>query len=114
MSSRVKKKIMKAEKTSYGGNHLPPLEEVESFGASVANSEEEEACFSGALNRSTSPTGAESRVDECISNSKPSERDGVVGDGVSEDQLFPWKEELECLVRGGLPKDLRGEVKLEF
>lgn len=116
MSSRVKKKIMKDEKTSNGGDHLPLLEEAESLeGTSVANSEEEEACFSGALNRSTSATGAESRMDESISNSvNPSERDGVVGDGVSQDQLFTWKEELECLVRGGLPKDLRGEVMLEF
>lgn len=116
MSSRVKKKIMKDEKTSNGGNHLPLLEEAESLeGTSVANSEEEEACFSGALNHSTSATGAESRMDESISNSvKPSERDGVVGDGVSQDQLFTWKEELECLVRGGLPKDLRGEVWQAF
>ncbi|XP_038904801.1 ecotropic viral integration site 5 protein homolog isoform X3 [Benincasa hispida] len=111
MSSRVKKKIMKDEKTINGGDHLPPLEEAESLeGTSVANSEDEEACFSGSLNRSPSATGAESRVDECISNSmKPSRRDGIVGDGVSQAHLFTWKEELECLVRGGLPKDLRGE-----
>ncbi|XP_038904800.1 ecotropic viral integration site 5 protein homolog isoform X2 [Benincasa hispida] len=116
MSSRVKKKIMKDEKTINGGDHLPPLEEAESLeGTSVANSEDEEACFSGSLNRSPSATGAESRVDECISNSmKPSRRDGIVGDGVSQAHLFTWKEELECLVRGGLPKDLRGEVWQAF
>lgn len=117
MSSRVKKgKTMKDEKTSFGGDHLPPVKEAESLeGAAVTNSEEEEACFSEVLNRSASATGAESRVDECISNSvKPSERDGVMGDTVSQEQLFPWKEELEFLVRGGLPRDLRGEVKFEF
>ncbi|XP_023005911.1 ecotropic viral integration site 5 protein homolog isoform X2 [Cucurbita maxima] len=104
MGSRVKKKIMKDEKTSYRGVHVPPLEGAESC------PEEEEAFCSGAVNRRTSATGVGRRGEECISNSvKPSERDGVVGDGVSEDQLFPWKKELECLVRGGLPKDLRGE-----
>ena len=32
--------------------------------------------------------------------------------GISPEPFFPWKEELECLVRGGLPKALRGEVQL--
>ncbi|XP_022962749.1 ecotropic viral integration site 5 protein homolog isoform X1 [Cucurbita moschata] len=109
MGSRVKKKIMKDAKTSYGGVHVPPLEGAESC------PEEEEAFRSGAVNRRTSATGVGRRGEECISNSvKPSERDGVVGDGVSEDELFPWKKELECLVRGGLPKDLRGEVWQAF
>lgn len=36
----------------------------------------------------------------------------AVDDGFSLDPIFSWKEELECLVRGGVPKDLRGEVKL--
>ena len=109
MGSRVKRKIMKDAKTSYGGVHVPPLEGAESC------PEEEEAFCSGTVNRRTSATGVGRRGEECISNNvKPSERDGVVGDGVSEDELFPWKKELECLVRGGLPKDLRGEVKLEF
>ncbi|KAG6596445.1 TBC1 domain family member 9, partial [Cucurbita argyrosperma subsp. sororia] len=109
MGSRVKKKIMKDAKTSYGGVHVPPLEGAESC------PEEEEAFCSGAVNRRTSATGVGRRGEECISNSvKPSERDGVVGDGVSEDELFPWKKELECLVRGGLPKDLRGEVWQAF
>ncbi|KGN58921.1 ecotropic viral integration site 5 protein homolog isoform X2 [Cucumis sativus] len=116
MSSRVKKKIMKDEKTINGGDHLPPLEEAETLdGTSVANSEEDEACISGSLTRSTSATGAESRMGECMSNSvKPSKRDGVVAERVSHDQLFTWQEELECLVRGGLPKDLRGEVWQAF
>lgn len=32
-------------------------------------------------------------------------------DRASQEYLFPWKEELECLVRGGVPMALRGEVK---
>ncbi|KAA0044045.1 ecotropic viral integration site 5 protein-like protein isoform X3 [Cucumis melo var. makuwa] len=115
MSSRVEKKIMKDEKTINGGDHLPPPEEAESLDGTLANSEEDEACISGSLNRSTSATGAESRMGECMSNSvNPSKRDGDVAEGVSHDQLFTWKEELECLVRGGLPKDLRGEVWQAF
>lgn len=35
---------------------------------------------------------------------------GMAGQGVPEDSDFPWKEELECLVHGGLPMALRGEV----
>ena len=30
----------------------------------------------------------------------------------SQEGYFPWKEELECLVRGGLPMALRGEVTI--
>lgn len=34
----------------------------------------------------------------------------MASQGVTEESSFPWKEELECLVRGGLPMTLRGEV----
>ncbi|RWW52767.1 hypothetical protein BHE74_00040792, partial [Ensete ventricosum] len=43
----------------------------------------------------------------------PSGDGGMVGmarEGEPEDSDFPWKEELECLVHGGLPMALRGEV----
>lgn len=33
-------------------------------------------------------------------------------DGFSSEHIFPWKQELEFLVQGGVPKDLRGEVWL--
>lgn len=36
----------------------------------------------------------------------------AVDEGFHVEPFFSWKEELECLVRGGVPKDLRGEVKL--
>ncbi|KAF6150566.1 hypothetical protein GIB67_030367 [Kingdonia uniflora] len=37
-----------------------------------------------------------------------------VNDGVSRESLFPWKEELECLVQGGVPMALRGELWQAF
>lgn len=33
-----------------------------------------------------------------------------VGPNVSTESSIPWKEELECLVQGGVPMALRGEV----
>ncbi|KAJ4970369.1 hypothetical protein NE237_003468 [Protea cynaroides] len=36
------------------------------------------------------------------------------GDVVSLEPFFPWKEELECLVRGGVPMALRGELWQAF
>ncbi|RRT75790.1 hypothetical protein B296_00030884 [Ensete ventricosum] len=39
---------------------------------------------------------------------------GMAGQGEPEDSDFPWKEELECLVHGGLPMALRGELWQAF
>ncbi|CAL9127912.1 unnamed protein product [Musa textilis] len=39
---------------------------------------------------------------------------GMAGHGVPDDSDFPWKEELECLVHGGLPMALRGELWQAF
>ncbi|KAG6497456.1 hypothetical protein ZIOFF_045356 [Zingiber officinale] len=38
----------------------------------------------------------------------------MASQGVTEESSFPWKEELECLVRGGLPMTLRGELWQAF
>jgi hypothetical protein len=34
--------------------------------------------------------------------------------GADQEEHYPWKEELECLVRDGLPMALRGEVQPAF
>ncbi|XP_075510135.1 uncharacterized protein LOC142546347 [Primulina tabacum] len=43
-----------------------------------------------------------------------SEVNSIAIDKISVEPFFPWKEELEFLVRGGVPKDLRGEVWQAF
>ena len=44
--------------------------------------------------------------------SVPSNAAESVAAVVPSESLFPWKEELECLVRGGVPMAPKGEVKL--
>jgi hypothetical protein len=41
-----------------------------------------------------------------------SNADSGINKAASQEGYFPWKEELECLVRGGLPMALRGEVRI--
>lgn len=43
-----------------------------------------------------------------------SEVNSIASDKMSSEPFFSWKEELEFLVRGGVPKDLRGEVWQAF
>ncbi|KAM0930520.1 hypothetical protein ACQ4PT_000920 [Festuca glaucescens] len=40
--------------------------------------------------------------------------DSGINRAASQEGYFPWKEELECLVRGGLPMALRGELWQAF
>jgi hypothetical protein len=47
-------------------------------------------------------SGDNGKVDSCL--------DPVDDNGIGEEE-FSWKEELEVLVRGGLPMALRGEVQ---
>lgn len=85
MSLRIKeRKNMKDEQI--GRNHLPSIEE--DF--------EEVLSF----NLISDDSGNESLEASAAAN------------GISPEPFFPWKEELVCLVRGGLPKALRGEVQL--
>lgn len=92
MSSRVqKRRNVVDEQETVSGDYLPCIEEAE---------------FSREASQQELENVQEKSVD--IANAERVETTGV--DGVSPKHLFPWIEELESLVRGGVPKDLRGEV----
>lgn len=105
MSFRVKKKVgsEKNEQRVGNGQPLPPIEEARPVkGASEEDSEEE---FYD-LERSESDTIQEvPAADNVNASAKAADADGV-----PPDSLLPCKEELECLVQGGVPMALRGEV----
>ncbi|KAF5953844.1 hypothetical protein HYC85_006700 [Camellia sinensis] len=99
MSFRVKKrKNMKEEHITTAQNHLPPIDEtITSRGESEEDFEEE--FYDNEI------------VDDDTRNA-PAEAIAA-SDGISPEPFFPWKEELEFLVHGGIPRDLRGEVKFD-
>lgn len=86
-----KRKNMMDERENLSGDYLPSIEETEPSGG--ASEEELE--------------GVEKTLDD---NVNAVILQNAAFDEVSPKQLFPWMEELESLVRGGVPKDLRGEV----
>jgi hypothetical protein len=96
MSSRVKNiKDMKYRHNTINGDHLPSIKKTGSSGGSSVDEIDKELCI-----KETSDDNVDKSTEETNVDSKE-----------SPESFFPWKE-LEFLVRGGVPKDLRGEVNL--
>ncbi|XP_022747244.1 ecotropic viral integration site 5 ortholog-like [Durio zibethinus] len=93
MNSRVKKgRNMKNMNMNESGDHLPSIKEARS------------------------PEGeSEDEIEEkvCVNENSAREKSNA-DNGAFQESFFPWKEELESLVHGGVPKDLRGEVRLKL
>ncbi|KAL1552048.1 TBC1 domain family member 8B-like [Salvia divinorum] len=108
MSARVKKvNLMKNEPVSGMKKKLSAIEEARpGKGASEDDSDEE---FYD-LERSESDTNLEALSAE----NNPALDLPVDGHATHSESSPPWKEELECLVQGGVPMELRGELWQAF
>ncbi|KAK8277164.1 hypothetical protein V6Z11_D10G246700 [Gossypium hirsutum] len=103
MSVRVKKKciLSKDEQKTSQGKPLNPTEDARSpKGASEEDSDDEFYDAERSDPVQDSPT----------SGSGSTRTGGGADDAAPTESLFPWKEELEVLVRGGVPMALRGEL----
>lgn len=98
MSSRIKKRnIMKGQQINSNNNNLPSIKESESVkGVSKQNCGDDD-CINETLDN----------------NTNASRNDNTFVDQDSSEVFFPWKE-LQFLVQGGVPKDIRGEVWQAF
>uniref|UniRef100_A0A7N0U776 Rab-GAP TBC domain-containing protein n=1 Tax=Kalanchoe fedtschenkoi TaxID=63787 RepID=A0A7N0U776_KALFE len=100
MSYRVKKRqVIKLPQTIASQNNLSSIQES----ANLEGVSDDENDLEEELEKD--------ELDDATNSSK----DGIpIGDGVTVESFFPWKEELELLVHGGVPRGLRGEVWQAF
>ncbi|KAL6980432.1 hypothetical protein U1Q18_022072 [Sarracenia purpurea var. burkii] len=107
MCIRVKKKSSLA-KTQQGigiGEPLLSVEEVNSA-KGVSDEDSEEEFYDVERSDPTQDGSSSDSVSAPVSS--------AAADVPHSELLFPWKDELECLVRGGVPMALRGELWQAF
>ncbi|KAG2592760.1 hypothetical protein PVAP13_5NG577600 [Panicum virgatum] len=100
MNSRVKKKQFSSVKEGYTGDELHPDNPEESKPSEDSDDEFYDV-------EKVDPSQEVPSAD--ISNA-----DSGTNRGADQEDYYPWKEELECLVRDGLPMALRGELWQAF
>ncbi|KAL6142025.1 hypothetical protein ACLB2K_060309 [Fragaria x ananassa] len=114
---------MKDEQIVVDTDHLPSIEEVPSQEACEDGQEEDlfldassgSSSASNGVSDGMKASGEEEVVDDGVCNSVPADQTKEdVANGIHPESFFPWKQELESLVYGGVPRDLRGEVWQAF
>ncbi|CAL4938859.1 unnamed protein product [Urochloa decumbens] len=76
----------------------------------------EEEGMTAEVSHEGDPAGSVSCVaeNEELGQEKPGDSTGTALEGGEDGSYFPWREELESLVRGGVPMALRGEIWQAF
>ncbi|XP_060186095.1 uncharacterized protein LOC132615509 isoform X3 [Lycium barbarum] len=110
MSTRVKRKVnlAKQEQDSGSRKHLPAIEESSKSMKGISEEDSEDEFYdmerSESLDKSELDSMQDIPLNDTVSHLA----------NTSQEALPPWKEELECLVQGGVPMALRGELWQAF